>query len=182
MREEALAYALHGWRVFPVLVGAKAPAVERGVKAATTDPDIVEGWWAERDYNIGVATGLASGIVVVDIDRPEAVGELLDEGFEFPETATVRTPKGLHLYFQVPQEGLRNSAGKLAPGIDVRGDGGYVLAPPSVNGDGAAYHWVDKRRPAELPDWALERLTSRPRPEGEPAPFDAGRLVTAARS
>lgn len=178
MEESALSYARFGWRVFPVKPGGKAPASMHGVKDATGVAQTIEAWWELwPEANIGIATGTVSGIVVVDIDHIPVIEALREHGKEFPETATVRTPNGLHLYFQAPQEPVRNSASKLAKGVDVRGDGGYVLAPPSVVG-GESYRWIDKRRPVPLPEWVLEDLTKRRAPE-EPTPFEARPLATA---
>lgn len=138
----ALDHASRGFRVFPITAGYKFPPLVRWTVRATTDPATVRQWW-ERwpDANVGIATG--SGLVVIDLD-----GGSID----LPETLTARTPNGLHLYFRcdytVPNR--RN----WRPGIDVRGDGGYVLAPGSVV-DGQRYEWLIDREPAPLPELGL---------------------------
>ena len=130
LREAAVAYAERGWRVFRIRPGAKIPQDrwQHGGEdeRATTELDSVRmRWTAAPNANIGIATG--NGLAVLDIDthhggaRPEWA----------PETLTARTPNGgYHLYYHVDRE-VRNSAGKLATGVDVRGDGGMVVAPPS---------------------------------------------------
>jgi hypothetical protein len=100
---------------------------------------------------IGVPTGPRSGFWVLDVDVDQARGndgraslaELEAEHGKLPQTVSTRTPRGgLHLLFRwSPHDSLRNSAGKLGPGLDVRGDGGYVIMPPSQRADGAAYRF-----------------------------------------
>lgn len=137
--DAALAWAERGFRVFPLAPGTKMPPKGFAWKAeATTDRAKLTGWWAvQPDYNVGVATG--GGLVVVDVDTRVngALGALL--ALDLPDdTLTVRTPGGgFHLYYQ--GDDVANSAGKLGAGIDVRGAGGYVIAPGSyfADADGA---------------------------------------------
>jgi hypothetical protein len=124
--------------------------------------------------NVGVRTGAASGLLVVDVDHVQS-WEALTQDQDVPRTYTVRTGSGgLHLYFAHPG-GIGNSASKLAPGVDVRGDGGQVVAPPSRTPAGA-YVVVDDAKPAPLPEWLAERL-QRPEPRrasaAPAAPADA---------
>src|SRR5690606_32739773 len=109
--------------------------------------------WAEDDYNIGLATGSASGgVVVVDLDTPDA-----GRGLDLPPTAWARTPHGFHLYYHSDQP-VRRSIGKLAPKVDVLGERGYVVLPPSVKAEGA-YVWGEQRWPlTPLPQWIHEAL------------------------
>jgi hypothetical protein len=141
--EAALSYAERGWKVFPVRPGSKAPPLTpHGLKDATTDPAAIRKWWGQwPDANVAIATGPGSKLLVVDIDvDPEkgvnglsSMEDLEAVGCAFPETLAVRTPRGgLHLYYAYDGAEIGNSAGKVAPGIDIRGTGGYVLAPPSV--------------------------------------------------
>jgi hypothetical protein len=103
--------------------------------------------------NIGVPTGERSGVWVLDVDRPGALEEL---GHELPPTRTVRTPRGgIHLYFR-HVEGVTNSPGGLPEGIDVRGEGGYVLVPPSDK-----YAVENRAEVAEAPEWLLELVRER---------------------
>ena len=115
-------------------------------------------WFAHADRNVGIVTGAASGIVVVDVDKPE----LIDTLGLLPSTPTVRTGKGLHLYFKHPGRPVANKVGLLS-GVDLRGDGGYVVAPPSIHPNGASYEWnVGLDVPfAELPASVLEYETPR---------------------
>lgn len=131
----ALDYASRGWHVFPCRPGEKAPATAHGFKDATTDTDTIRAWWTKNPaYNVAIATGKVSGIVVVDID-PRNGGDLewamLTAQNDTPRTWTVRTPSGgRHFYFKCPDAGAPSRTG-IRPGIDVKADGGYVLAPPS---------------------------------------------------
>jgi len=134
---------------------------------ATNDKDRIRAWWERwTDANIGIATGHASGLVVLDTDnRGDVCGgdnlsELAADFGGLPDTLTAITGNGKHLYFQHPGGMVKNSTGKLAYGVDVKADGGYVVAPPSLHADGKRYHWEDTTKPvAELPDWLLTRIT-----------------------
>jgi hypothetical protein len=98
----------------------------------------------------------------LDVDGEQglvAIQELRKYGYELPPTLTVKTGRGCHFYFRYPEDALiRNSAGKLGPGLDIRGDGGYVLVPPSVHPSGADYQWMHEVAVAPAPDWLVERL------------------------
>jgi hypothetical protein len=133
MIRTAMALAQKGMAVFPCRSRDKRPATANGLKDATTDLDIIRQWWRqEPQFNLAVATGAASGIFVVDVDGLDAEVELRRLEGEYsglPSTVEAITPRGRHVYFRSPEVPVRNSASKIAPGIDVRGDGGYVLAP-----------------------------------------------------
>lgn len=123
--------AVLGWPVFPLTAGGKTPATSHGFKDATTDLDTIRGWWtANPAYNIGLATG--HGFDVIDVDSPAALVLALHIGLpNFEDNsllATATTPHGFHLY--VSPTGSGNRAGMI-PGVDYRGVGGYVVAPPS---------------------------------------------------
>lgn len=146
--------------------GSLAP---HGVLDATTDLQSIDQWWALfPDANIGLATGTVSGVMVVDID-PDKGGEEswcnLEALFEPVEnTWWIETGSGgFHVYFE-SVEGVRNSASVIGPGIDVRGDGGYVIAPPSLHVSGERYRWSDRLNfmtiatPAPLPEWLVRRI------------------------
>ena len=166
MIKTALNYAKRGLYVFPCRVKDKRPATANGVKDATIDPDLIERWWREEpEFNIAVATGALSRIFVTDIDGLDAEAELKKLEAQYgpiPSTVELITARGRHLFFQYPEQPVRNSAGKLAPGIDVRGDGGYVLAPPSKHPSGRRYCWsVDSGNAfATAPEWLLARLAA----------------------
>lgn len=125
----ALWYASIGWPVFPLLPGSKMPATKHGFKDATVDGDRIREWWTKHpESNIGLPTGVMFD--VIDIDGPEGIKSLADLG---PEAlgnvhGKVGTPRGFHYY--VASSGDGNRVG-IRPGIDYRGVGGYVCAPPS---------------------------------------------------
>lgn len=125
----ALNWAARGFRVFPLAPGTKIPPKGLAWKAeATTDADKLRGWWAAvPEYNIGVATG--NDLIVIDVDTRSGGGMSMME-LDLPPTLTVSTPSGgMHLYYHGPD--VANSAGRLGQGVDVRGVGGYVVAPGS---------------------------------------------------
>jgi len=140
IHRRALNIADKGIPVFPCEAGGKDPLTKHGFKDATTSKSKITAWWNRwQEANIGVPTGARSGFWVLDVDADkggfESLAALLATHGELPHTATVRTGGGgRHYYFKYPQDGtvIPNSAGKLGRGLDVRGEGGYVLVPPSV--------------------------------------------------
>jgi hypothetical protein len=158
--EPALRYAVLGLPVFPCQPGGKTPATGQGFKDATTDAGRIANWFEFGDRNVAIATG--NGILVLDVDRHGVDGEttlagLMREHGALPTTWEAATPSGgRHLYFRTT-ESVRNSAGKVGAGLDIRGDGGYVVAPPSMTPDGA-YAWTnapDATVLADCPAWLL---------------------------
>lgn len=141
----ALWYAQQDWPVFPLIVGGKEPAVRNGFKDASTDQDRIRSWWAKHpDSNIGLATGIFFD--VIDIDGPQGIASLAglsDEQLP-PVHGKVSTPRGFHLYVEV-DENSHNRA-SIYPGIDYRGKGGYVVAPPSRI-DFKRYSWSTQPSP-----------------------------------
>lgn len=168
----AMAYALRlRWSVFPLR--GKVPAIQggRGCLDASSTPEQIRQWWsAMPDANLGVATGARSGIVVIDLDGPEAEAAF-SRMYGNPPTPSSITGRGRHIVFEHPGIEVRNSAGLLGPGIDVRGDGGYIVAPPSVHPDtGKPYRWESEvgLHPltiglAPLPQALREALSNAPR-------------------
>jgi hypothetical protein len=159
--EFALQYAGRQWCVFPLHSvqdgrctcgrdcgknAGKHPRVKGGFKVATADPRQIEAWWRKwPDANIGIATGAVSGIVVIDIDGAtgRATLQRLVAQYELlPRTEHVKTARGWHLYFAMPPTcpPIPCSTGD---GLDVRGDGGYVVAPPSRHASGHVYQWCE---------------------------------------
>lgn len=214
--EAALEYAERGWAVFPVhgIVNGrctcgrapcsspgKHPLVRNGVHEATIDTAAIQGWWKQwRLANVGIATGSASGVIVIDIDlgrrantafgspgegkaqSPPDVWDSLERLTpELPRTLTALTGGGgLHLLYTSDDATLGNSAGSL-PGIegelqsvDLRANGGYIVAPPSIHRSRARYGWLDPgREPVPAPAWL--KLAERPRieiPRVTPATFE----------
>ncbi|MFD5317888.1 bifunctional DNA primase/polymerase [Streptomyces sp. NPDC127098] len=172
----ALDTAARGGHVFPLIPGSKRPAISRWEVRATTDPERIGRCWGHGPYNIGLATG-PSRLVVVDLDVPKPgedgphgatnLAELCERhGRPFPgDTFTVATPSGgRHLYFTAPPgAALRNTAGKLAPKVDTRAGGGYVVAPGSFV-DGRVYEPVRDVPVAPLPAWLARLLAPAPLP------------------
>lgn len=175
MLEEALAYASRGWAVFPLRPKDKRPATEHGLDDATTDPAKIRRWWQETPAaNIGVVTGESAGFWVIDLDLKgqtsgaDSLAHLEEEYGYLPDTVEQVTPSGgRHLLFRWSGTPVGNSASKIAPGIDTRGNRGYIVAPPSVHPNGKPYQWAEGRDPehselAEAPDWLLKLTQSRP--------------------
>lgn len=138
--EAALSYAAIGWRVLPVRAGAKAPALADWVRFASTDQETIQHWFeVYDDAGVGICTGRESGIFVLDVDvgpgkhGDEGLRDLEVEHGPLPETLTCITGSGgYHYYFLYPeQQEVSNSAKRLPPGLDIRGQGGFVVAPPT---------------------------------------------------
>jgi hypothetical protein len=169
MLPHALDYARRGLRVFPLAPRWNVPlGGSHGHLDATTDAEVIKVMWrTTTDANIGIATG--NGVLVFDVD-PRNSGDLsLDElqraHGPLPETWTDRTPgRGTHNWYAYPPDAQVRCT-KLAPGIDIKAEGGYVVAPPSVRRDGG-YVWLAGYAPDDLPiaavpPWLLQRLSTR---------------------
>lgn len=170
MLDHALQYAGRGWRVFPchtTVLGScscgktcgkdagKHPRIKAWQKHATTDSKQITAWWTRwPDANIGIATG--GGLVVVDLDGAAEAATLkgvVERYGPLPAAATVRTGRGAHLYFLGDIGGSRKAGGIL-----IRGDGGYVIAPPSLHASGQCYQWIRQERLSALPNWFSQWL------------------------
>ena len=178
----ALRYAELGYPVFPCRPGEKRPLTRHGFKDATTNPTEIESWWTQNpSANIGLAT---AGLLVIDIDgadNPWPDDPAL--AADMTQCPVARTPRGGRhcLFRQLEGRIWASTAGKLAPSVDTRADGGYIVAPPSVVGE-VAYHWernldVTGDGLPEPPPWLVELLDGsgeprlpwgpwRPRPPG----------------
>ena len=146
----------------------KRPLTEHGFKDATTDPAAIRRMFRDpRAVMIGMPTGEATSLVVVDVDMKEGQqgGAWLDaNSHRMPQTRTIRTGSGgLHIYLTWPGQRVKNSASKIAPNVDVRDDGGYVIVPPSPG-----YAIADNAPVSEVPDWLLPALCP-PEPDRLPA-------------
>lgn len=145
----------------------KAPLIRWGeYQIEPPHPDQVDGWWATwPDANIGLATGVVSGLLVFDADTDEGWRFLRVWVRRWVRTWCAATSKGAHVYFGHPNWRVPNSAGVLASGLDVRGDGGYVIAPPSMHKSGRRYAWLLAPHEAPLapcPPELLALLAPRP--------------------
>src|SRR5260370_5613398 len=168
LSEAELQYARDGWFVFPLF--GKAPLKgSNGHRDATKDMEQIQAWWSTYPRaNIGLATGSISGLIVLDVD-PRHGGHQSFQALEkrygtIPETRMSRTAHGgLHRFYQHPRDGKRYpNAIELEglPGIDGRGDGGYVVLPPSKLYGRLSYVWGNLTVPiAPAPQWLLEALT-----------------------
>lgn len=166
--EAALSYAEMGIPVFPLVPGGKRPLLGkaeggRGYRDATINESEIRGWWEENpNANIGAPTGNASGFFVLDVDGEagdSALHDLEGKNATLPNTVKVKTGKGRHFYFKSKDLDVRNSAGVLGVGLDIRGEGGYVVLPPSVHESGRKYSGIiDKKVMAEPPAWLLKTI------------------------
>lgn len=178
--DAAVAYAAMGWHIFPCKPGQKVPATLHGVKDATTDPDKIRAWWNRwPEANIGLACGEASGVYVVDIDMDEAKGlngfaSMADLG-PTPKTVKQTTPRGgAHYFFKAAVPPRNKNA--FRPGIDIRGEGYYVVLAPSINGGGNRYAWENPPTTTELAEWPEQY---RPGPEKPRLAWDMPRAAPA---
>ncbi len=150
-----------GWRVFPLRPRDKRPLTLHGFKDASGDLEQIDRWWGSNARaGVGLPTGKINGLIVVDLDPRNAGGEVVAENgqtvfrdadelaCEFfgaesvPETWTVETPGGgLHFYFEHPGETVVPGIKGWMPGVDIKSDGGYVCAPPSIHPNGGEYEW-----------------------------------------
>lgn len=180
--DAALDYAHRGLPVFPCHPQTKRPLSHNGFKDATTDEGAIRSWWASHpNAMIGLPTGQRSGVWVLDIDDPEAFEAACP--VEIPRTRRCDTGKGYHLYFEfdpaIPVTNAQRHKVRgwpLAdlPGAETRGEGGYVIVPPSRHPSGRYYRWTSSDDPIRAPQDLLRLVTHRKREneqaERSPAP------------
>ena len=162
MLKHALSYAARGWRLFPVR--GKQPLIKDWPTLAATDAEQLRQWWTDLTgaTGIGLATGAESGVFVLDADDLESL-QAFEAEIPLPDTLVARTGSGgLHIYFRHPGFLVRNSASKLRPGLDIRGDGGFVVLPPSQHASGNTYEWLTDLPIAEAPEALLALIRARP--------------------
>jgi hypothetical protein len=168
LRDAALAYLARGWSVIPMEPRGKRPLVQ-WTEYQLRPPTVEElGGWFKRwpKANVGIVTGAVSGVVVLDVDERHggalSLAQLDLELGPMPTTVEAVTGGGgRHLYFRHPGGRVANRVA-LRPGIDLRGDGGCIIAPPSVHPSGRPYTWMLGHSPSEieiapLPSWLLSR-------------------------
>lgn len=182
VEETAQAYLKRGWSVIPFRSRDKRPAIrwlEYQHRHASVEE--IHAWFADRPLrNLGIVTGAISGLVVLDVDPKHggdvSLAELVRDHGPLPQTVEAFTGGGgRHLYFAHPGGTVRNQVG-LAAGIDLRGDGGCVVAPPSLHRSGKFYTWRQgyapgERRPAPMPAWLLQTATGEPQRRGHPLEY-----------
>jgi hypothetical protein len=175
----ARGYLKMGWPVIPLIARTKRPLV-RWTEFQNRRPSAseLEGWLTRwPDLNLGIVTGAAAGLVVLDID-PKNDGENslaqleARNGAVPPTIEAVTGGGGRHLYFRHPGGTVHNLVG-LAAGIDLRGDGGYIVAPPSIHPSGRAYEWRPGHAPGEMPlgfmpEWLLRLVNEKETRSGHP--------------
>lgn len=182
----ALFYAGKGWKVFPCKAKDKIPAC-RWRDEGTTDPVKIRKWFSVSPQpNIGIICGKESGIVVLDVDQThggdDSFTALIANHDILPDTPESLTGGGgRHLIFAHPGVEVRNSASKVSLGIDIRGDGGYIVAPPSIHPSGKPYLWEMSSKPsqvplAQMPDWLL-RLAIKDQPKDQPPVIESAGAV-----
>ena len=179
MNDAICDYTARGWSIIPIRPGDKRPLVRwEDFQHRHANEAEALGWYRARpEAGVGIVTGAISGLIVVDIDVRHggdvALEQLEREHERLPVTVECRTGGGgRHLYFAHPGGLIRNKVG-LAPGVDVRGDGGYVVAPPSLHASGVRYAWIEARAPgstaiASLPAWVLKETVDEPARRGHP--------------
>ena len=184
--QTALAYANKQVRVIPIKQGEKRPPMQGWQNAATSDPTTIRQWFEGqfKDCGLGIATGEFRDryLIVVDIDDrqqfsgSETLADLEQLHGKLPETVEVITGSGgRHIYFLTDQPIRNEASGRLGVGIDIRGIGGQVLAPPTKHPNGKTYEWVEGRsiaeqRPADMPLWMVLILTDKTQTEASVNP------------
>ena len=193
MRKAALYYASKGKQVFPAPPGTKksykSAKYSNGKWGKTTDPAEIEHDWNRwHEANVGIAMGPDSDCWVLDVDTPAghdvdgvaSLHALEAQHSPLPETRQAISPTGsIHYYFKWPPTGtISNSSSKIGAGIDVRGDGGMVVAPPSLKPGVGAYRWLNEHPAVDAPEWLLKLVidtatkaerASGANPQAEPA-------------
>jgi uncharacterized protein YdaU (DUF1376 family) len=173
--DAALNYARRGWWVFPVhrpsspgcscrnpnceRIG-KHPRIKAWGNLATTNEVAINKWWGEwPDANVAILTGTKSGLLVLDVDNKngkdgDATLDALCRRYDWhPQTFTVKTASGRHFYFAHPNGTIHSGTSALGPGLDVQGNGQYVITPPSLHESGCLYECLDSETPvANVPE------------------------------
>jgi len=162
--EAARQYWRRGWNPIPLRYASKAPALPEGhglLGRRATPQELKSFSWE----GVGIVTGSLSGIVVLDIDGDRGQQTMAENGFNTEFTVIAKTPNGWHHYFKYTDDIARNYIGTVGPGVDIKSNGGYVVAPPSVHPSGEKYKWADDASPEEVeladpPMWMRERASA----------------------
>lgn len=163
----AMFYVEHNIKTFPVKRQGKSPLCPKGFKSATTDKVVLQEWNNKfPNCNVGIPTGSINNIFVVDIDGEQGIESLnrLELIYGKLDAPTVTTGKGKHLYFKMPENtDIKSSVSKIADHIDIRANGGYVVAPPSIHENGHQYTWenfIPNQGFPEAPSWLISLITN----------------------
>src|SRR6266516_1198511 len=151
----AIAYVKRGWSIIPIVPGEKRPLISSWLEYQKRQPSIeeLEAWFQKwPDSSLAIIVGKISGLVVIDIDDPIEGEKSFRQLFGNIVPGIVKTTHGTHYYFKHPGNRVISNAIRAAPGLDVKADGGYVLAPPSPG-----YKWLEKNIIA-LPENVLDNL------------------------
>ena len=171
--DSALHFAKYGWPVFPCSPSGAQPLTGHGFRDATTDEEQIRAWWKRYpSAMIGVPTGSPSRMWVLDVDMKngkdgkQTLASLEAANGPLPLTVRSCTPSGggCHNFFRLNGLDIRNSVNQIGPGLDTRGEGGYVVVPPSVRADGNAYTWApgSPDQLADAPPWLLAMVMRAP--------------------
>lgn len=169
--QTALEYADRGIAVLPLAPGSKVPlSGTNGVKDATKDPETIKEWFRYfPNANVGIATGEKSGLFALDVDGEageKSLQKMIERLAETPPdwvTPTNETPGGRHILFSSPDDFQVTNSVDLRNGLDVRGEAGYIVAPPSIHPSGETYQWnpylsIQDLNPVEAPEWLLDEI------------------------
>lgn len=158
----ATSYLSYGWSLLPIQAREKKPLIKwEGFQHRLPTKTELTDWWNRwPDANVGIITGKVSGLIVLDVDGEAGRASLV--GRPLPATVIARTGRGFHYFFKHPGGIIKNAVG-LSPGLDIRGDGGYVVASPSIHPNGTPYEWAEGMSPqdlelAEAPSWLFDTL------------------------
>lgn len=196
--DAALAYASRGWPILPLhdvargtcscLSGCPAPGKHPRIadwpKQASQDPSVIREWWANwPTANIGLLTGEGSGLVVLDVDPRNGGNASLKDLPDLPWAPQVRTGGGgLHFLFRWPGKYVKSLSGALGPGLDIKGDGGYVVAPPSLHASGEVYSWLVHPDACELPSLPAPLMEAMCKKDSYRNANDTGRIPEGGRN
>ena len=169
-------YANQGFSVLAVPYGKKESITKwKQYQTTIAAPEQMQ-LWDKQQLNVAIVTGSLSGLWVLDIDGEvgqKTFNTLIAQYGELPPTLTAKSYNGVHYYFRYPTDGsvitnlISESAhGEALTGIDVRGQGGYIIAPPSLHPDGTNYSWVNDVPIIDAPEWLLKLVTQPPKPQG----------------
>jgi hypothetical protein len=158
-------YADEGYQVFPLKPREKDPATRRGFYDSTSNKAVLNRYFGGfHPYNIGIRTGIPSGFIVTDVDGPkgaESLAQLEAEHGPLPKTRVSTTGKGKHYWFIARIE-IPCSISKVAPGIDIKADGGYIVAPPSIHPNGSVYRFENDAPLVDAPEWLVKLAIQKP--------------------